>query len=105
MDPIDTRYVFDHPTVHQLFNIVEEATQDRMQVLHLTKCESEHKLKIFSLRIWRKKNLFIKSNKFNFLFDTIDDENELDVKIHDYEQKENGFSFDCVVKLNKKNVI
>ena len=47
MYPTDTKYVFDHPNVHQLFNIVEEAAEDCMQFLHLTKCESEHKLKSF----------------------------------------------------------
>ena len=36
-------------------------------------------------------------------FYSIDEQNELDEKIHEYEQRKNGFSFDSVNNFTKKN--
>ena len=95
-DLTNERYRFDDPDAYKIDNIFDETIEKCMLDFQRFLCKCEYKVKFVQAN-GEEKSYF--TNSYNYLYDSIDEQNELDVNLHEQEQRES--SFHSVMKLTK----
>ena len=97
--PTDKKYVFDDPHVYQLDSIAEGTIEACIQHFHIFNYKCEYETNEVLEENGENEANFTITNSYRNLVDSIDEQIELEAKIVDYGQGENGCSFDSINKL------
>ena len=94
--------MFDDLDNYQLENITEENIKNCMQNFREFRQKCEYEVKVS--KKWDRHSFFKRSTKYKNLYSSIDETNNKDLKIHEYEQGESGFTFDSGIRVTVKNL-
>ena len=97
----DKTYTYINPDFEKVDNLIKRAIDECTQHFHRFKYTCEVVVK-FNHATHGNTNYFSLTNKFKIQHEKVNEANELNHQIDEFEQKESGYIFDSIKKLTKK---